>query len=196
MVLWAQRLDGIAVEECREHWDYLYIIDDLVTLGGRRFHSKKNLLNQFMRENDVQFVLLNEKNVEWALAMQTDWFLWRNSENDDTLLAENRAIVKVLHDWSQLKGLIGAGLVVDNKMIAYTVAEVLDENSIVIHFEKGCPLYKGVYQAINQLFLEKCCMGYRIVNREQDLGDEGLRKAKLSYNPFGFLKKYKVSFKG
>jgi hypothetical protein len=82
--------------------------------------------------------------------------------------------------------------VVDEKMIAYTIAEALDDDSIVIHFEKGCPNFKGVYQAINQMFLERCCQGFKIVNREQDLGDEGLRKAKLSYNPVAFLKKYTV----
>jgi hypothetical protein len=137
-------------------------------------------------------VLLDEKTVECALALQTDWFLWRNTENDQTLDAENRAIVKVMHDWSKLGGLIGAGLVVDDKMIAYTIGEALDETSVVIHFEKGCPNFKGVYQAINQMFLDRCCRGFRIVNREQDLGDEGLRKAKLSYNPVGFLKKYQI----
>lgn len=81
-------------------------------------------------------------------------------------------------------------------MIAYTVAEALDETSVVIHFEKGCPHFKGVYQAINQIFLEQCCQGYEIVNREQDLGDLGLRKAKLSYNPVGFLEKYTVCLRG
>lgn len=191
-VLWEVRLGGIIVEESREHWDYLYNIDELITLRGRKFHGKKNLLNQFLRDNDVQFVPLDEKTVEQALLLQTEWLLWRNSENDDTLNSENRAIVKVFHDWAQLHGLMGAGLVVDGKMIAYTVAEVLDEHSIVIHFEKGCPQFKGVYQAINQMFLEKSCQGFALVNREQDLGDEGLRRAKMSYNPIGFLKKYKI----
>lgn len=191
-VLWESRLGALEVEESRDHWDYLYRISELVDLRGRKFHGKKNLLNQFLRDNDVQFVLLNEKTVDQALLLQTEWLLWRNSENDNTLNAENRAIVKVFHDWSQLRGLIGAGLVVEDKMIAYTVAEVLDEQSIVIHFEKGCPQFKGVYQAINQMFLEKCCQGFEVVNREQDLGDEGLRKAKMSYNPVGFLKKYKI----
>jgi len=190
--IWVQALPGAQVEECREHWDYLYDVPELTELKGRKFHKKKNLLNQFLRDYDFKFVLLDEKTVECALALQTDWFLWRNSENDQTLDAENRAIIKVMHDWSKLGCLIGGGLVVDDKMIAYTIAEALDDTSVVIHFEKGCPNFKGVYQAINQIFLEQCCQGYQIVNREQDLGDEGLRKAKLSYNPTAFLKKYSV----
>lgn len=195
-LIWEQRLPGIEVEECREHWDYLYDVGELTELKGRKFHNKKNLLNQFMRDHDAKFVPLDEKTVEFALALQTDWFLWRNSENDQTLDAENRAIVKVMHDWSRLEGLIGGGLVVDEKMIAYTIAEALDDTTVVIHFEKGCPNFKGVYQAINQIFLERCCQGFQIVNREQDLGDEGLRKAKLSYNPVAFLKKYRVCMRG
>ena len=195
-IIWEAKLPGVQVTECRDHWDYLYDVSELIELKGRKFHNKKNLMNQFLRDHDAKFVLLDEKTVECALALQTDWFLWRNTENDRTLEAENLAIVKVMHDWSRLQGLIGAGLVVDEKMIAYTIAEALDETSVVIHFEKGCPNYKGVYQAINQMFLERCCREFRIVNREQDLGDEGLRKAKLSYNPVGFLKKYTVCLGG
>ncbi len=191
--IWTETLPGVLVEECREHWDYLYEVEELVELKGRKFHNKKNLRNQFERDNEFHFVRLDEKTVECALALQTDWFLWRNTENDQTLDAENRAIIKVMHDWSKLTGLIGGGLVVGDKMIAYTIAEALDAETVVIHFEKGCPQFKGVYQAINQIFLEQCCRGFRIVNREQDLGDEGLRKAKLSYNPLDFLKKYRVS---
>lgn len=195
-VIWEDSLEGVTLQECRDHWDYLYNIPELVELKGRKFHNKKNLLHQFTRDNDYAFVMLDEKTVECALALQTDWFLWRNSENDQTLEAENRAIIKVMHDWSRLKGLIGGGLVVNDKMIAYTIAEALDDQSVVIHFEKGCPQFKGVYQAINQMFLENCCQNYQVVNREQDLGDEGLRKAKLSYNPLDFLRKYKVCLKG
>ncbi len=194
--IWERTVSGVQVQECREHWDYLYDVSELIELKGRKFHKKKNLLNQFVRDHEAHFVLLDEKTVECALALQTDWFLWRNTENDQTLEAENRAIIKVMHDWSRLGGLIGGGLVVDDKMIAYTIAEALDATSIVIHFEKGCPNFKGVYQAINQIFLEQCCRGFQVVNREQDLGDAGLRKAKLSYNPVGFLKKYKVSLQG
>lgn len=189
-------LSGVQIQECRDHWDYLYNVSELVELKGRKFHKKKNLLHQFERDYGATFVQLDEKNVEWALALQTDWFLWRNTENDHTLDAENRAIVKVLHDWSRIGGLMGGGLIVDDKMIAYTVAEALDDRSVVIHFEKGCPHFKGVYQAINQIFLEQCCQQFEVVNREQDLGDQGLRKAKLSYNPVGFLKKYTVCLKG
>ena len=81
---------------------------------------------------------------------------------------------------------------VETEMAAYTVAEKLSADTLVIHFEKGDHDFKGVYQAINQIFLENAGRGFTMVNREQDLDSEGLRKAKLSYNPVGFLKKFDV----
>ena len=82
---------------------------------------------------------------------------------------------------------------VEGEVVAYTVAEPLSEDMLVNHFEKGRPEYKGVYQAVNQMFLATHGQGFQFVNREQDLGDEGLRKAKMSYNPVTFLKKFAVT---
>ena len=78
-------------------------------------------------------------------------------------------------------------------MVAYTIGERLDKQTLVIHFEKGNPAYKGVYQAINQIFLENTGKKHQIVNREQDLDDPGLRKAKLSYHPVNYIKKFQVT---
>ncbi len=182
----------MAVHEAREHWDYVYRVEELVSLAGRRYHSKKNLLHQFVRQYPFTWVELDERTVECALALQTEWLLWRDTEDDATLAAENQAIVRVFHDWGRLKGVRGGGILVEGKMVAYTVADALDAEMIVIHFEKGCPQFRGVYQAINQMFLEQAGQQFRWVNREQDLGDEGLRQAKLSYHPAFFLKKYTV----
>jgi len=94
-----------------------------------------------------------------------------------------------------LTGLTGGALLVDDQMVAYTIAETLPDETLLIHFEKGNPDYKGVYQAINQMFLSRAEHPASIVNREQDLGDVGLRRAKLSYHPVDFLKKYRVVLK-
>ena len=77
-------------------------------------------------------------------------------------------------------------------MAAYTIGERLAPDTMLIHFEKGSPGYKGIYQAINQMFTADIEWDCQWVNREQDLGSEGLRKAKLSYNPTGFIKKYSL----
>ena len=107
------------------------------------------------------------------------------------LSAENRVIEKVLKNWSGLKGVSGGALLVNDDIVAYTVAEMLGADTLVIHFEKGNPDYKGVYQAINQMFLERFGNPDILVNREQDLDDKGLRKAKISYHPVDYLKKFR-----
>jgi hypothetical protein len=92
---------------------------------------------------------------------------------------------------------MGGLLRVAGRLVAYTVAERLATDTLLIHFEKGNPNFKGVYQAINQAFLaHNAEAAIRWVNREQDLGDEGLRRAKLSYHPETFVKKYEVLLHG
>ena len=180
--------------ETREHWDYLYDRRELVALKGNRFHKKKNLWRQFTKKYDYRIQPLDQSTVAAALGMQTDWCTWRDCESDTTLDAENEAIAKVLKNWDRLEGLTGGVLFVGDAVAAYTVAEPLTDDTILIHFEKGDPSYKGVYQAINQMFLSGLDENLAVVNREQDIGDEGLRKAKLSYHPTGFNRKFEVTF--
>ncbi|MGX9365098.1 DUF2156 domain-containing protein [Desulfoplanes sp. PS50] len=186
------RWSGLHVDEARGQWDYLYSIPELIELAGRKYHKKKNLVNQFIRKHDYRYVALTAAEIEMALTLQTEWFLWKNAESDSTLDKENRAIVKVMRDWDQLENILGAGIVADDKMVAYTIAEHAPNDQMIIHFEKGCPNYKGIYQAMNQLFLKNTCCDMAVVNREQDLDDPGLRKAKESYHPIDFMKKYEL----
>jgi len=192
--MWRERVGRVDLEPLRGHWDYLYAGSDLIDLKGNRYHKKKNLLKQFLAGCSWQYTPLGPEITEKALALQTDWCTWRDCEAVDMLAAENRVIEKVLRNWEYLKGITGGALVVDEAIIAYTVAEMLGPHTLVIHFEKGNPDYKGVYQAINQKFLEHFGNPDILVNREQDLDDEGLRKAKLSYHPVDFLRKFRCVF--
>ncbi|MBW2367636.1 MAG: DUF2156 domain-containing protein [Deltaproteobacteria bacterium] len=184
--------DNLRVTETRGQWDYLYAVSDLTKLAGKRFHKKKNLVNQFKKKYDHTYVQIGPETVSQALAMQTDWCLWRDCESSEVLDAENRVIEKILTHWSHLPGLLGGGLMVENRLIAYTVAEALAPDTLVIHFEKGDPDFKGAYQVINQMFLQAQGAPFNLVNREQDLDAPGLRKAKLSYHPTDFLRKYSI----
>lgn len=183
---------AIALEE-RGHWDYEYNVADLIELKGNRYHKKKNLLNQFVKKYEFRYLPFGPDLIEQAMNMQEDWCTWRDCESSDVLSAENKAIARVLADWKHFNGALGGALMVNGDMVAYTVAEGLTRDCIVIHFEKGDTQYKGVYQAINQMFLANSAADFKWVNREQDLGDEGLRKAKLSYHPTSFISKYRVT---
>jgi hypothetical protein len=185
---------ALRIEPSREHWDYLYDVSELSSLKGNRFHKKKNLYNQFVKNYSFEFMPMSPEIIQMALEMQEEWCLWRDCESSETLSAENRAILRVFRDWKDMVHLIGGALMVENTPVAYTVAEALSDTTLVIPFEKGCTGFKGVYQAINRIFLENAADGFSRVNREQDLGDPGLRKAKESYHPIDFVKKYRVSF--
>ncbi len=194
--LWEARLGNrLHITETRGQWDYLYSRRELAELKGNRFHKKKNLVNQFKNGYAYEYLPFGPQMVKQALAMQEDWCLWRDCESDETLAAENKAIVRVLGKWDELNCMTGGALRVGDTLVAYTIAEAMPDNTLVIHFEKGDPEYKGSYQAINQLFLADAFSDYDIVNREQDLDSEGLRKAKLSYNPIDFVRKYQVDLK-
>lgn len=187
--------EGLTVTPQRGHWDYLYDFRDLVELPGNRYHAKKNLLQQFLRTYTFQYTDFGPRTIEHAMAMQEDWCTWRDCESSELLAAENRAILRVLRHWERLRRIRGGALFVEGLIVAYTIAEPLTPETMLIHFEKGCPAYKGAYQAIHQMFLARAADGFRRVNREQDLDSEGLRKAKLSYHPVEFLKKSRVVFR-
>jgi len=191
--LWQEEIRRpMVVEEERNQWDYIYGFDALLKLKGNQYHKKKNLLNQFKKKYQYQYVPLGKGLIAQAQAMQQDWCTWRDCESSDALSAENRVIERVLRHWEGLIGVYGGALLVDDSLVAYTIAENLSDDTLVIHFEKGSTEYRGVYQAINQIFLESLNPVIQWVNREQDLGDEGLRKSKISYHPVGFMNKYRV----
>ena len=188
--------DRAAFEEERGHWDYVYSVSDLIDLKGNRFHKKKNLLNQFIKKYEYTYVPFELRLIDQAMAMQKNWCTWRDCESSEVLSAENRAVSRVLENWEQLTGMLGGAIMVEGQMVAYTVAEALTPQSIVIHFEKGDTRFKGVYQANNQMFLAHSARDFLTVNREQDLNDEGLRKSKLSYNPLKFFRKSRMTMAG
>jgi hypothetical protein len=188
--------DRIEIVEAREHWDYVYAVKDLIELKGNRYHKKKNLFNQFLKKYEYSYVPFGPDLIEQAVNMQEDWCTWRDCESSEVLSAENKAISKILMDWRHLNGTMGGAILVDGRMAAYTVADRLTQDTVVIHFEKGNTQYKGIYQAINQMFLAHEAANFELVNREQDLNDKGLRKAKLTYHPAQFLRKYSVTLTG
>ncbi|MEW6260944.1 MAG: phosphatidylglycerol lysyltransferase domain-containing protein [Thermodesulfobacteriota bacterium] len=182
--------ERIQVTESREHWDYVYAAQHLRELKGNKYHKKKNLLSQFLKSYDFVYEPMSEALVEEALSLQEDWCTWKSCEESESLSGENEVITEILRNWNALGNLIGGMVRMAGKPAAYTIGEVMDPATIVVHVEKGHPDYRGIYQAINWLFVSRLPESILWVNREQDLGDEGLRKAKLSYHPAAFVKKF------
>ena len=182
----------VELEPQRAEWEYVYSVKDLIGLQGNRYHKKKNLYRQFLRDHDWIFEPMASETIPEVLAMQAEWCAWKNCSGSESLAAENEAVKRVLGSWDNLEGLLGGIIRVDGAIVAYTVAERFSPDTLVIHFEKGNPAFKGVYQAINQVFLEREGSGFTWVNRQQDAGEPGMRQAKLSYHPSRFVEKFRV----
>lgn len=177
---------GYLVQEDRDNFDYLYLREDLATLSGRKLHKKKNLLNAFIGTYSYEGRPLLEEHKGDALDILEQWRQERDEPGD------YEAAKEALEKAEELQ-LCGGIYYVEGKPAAYTLGEELaGGESFVIHFEKGVGGYKGLYQFVNQCFASILPEQYRYINREQDLGDEGLRQAKMSYKPAGFVKKYRV----
>ena len=179
---------GYSVSEDRDNFDYLYSRENLVNLTGRKFHKKKNMLNIFIRNNECQAKPLLEEYRDDALQILEQWNDQHNGPND--FLAAKEALEKM---WPLQ--LCGGIFYIEGKPVTYCLGEELAlGKSFVIHFEKAVlgEDFKGVYQYINQAFASILPEKYKTVNREQDLGDPGLRHAKMSYRPVDFVKKFKV----
>ena len=184
----------VKIEEDRNQFEYIYSKNELATLPGNRFHKKRNHVNKFKKiYEDIRYQNFNNVVIEDVLLLQDEWCKWHECANSPSLLAENFAINKVLSHWQHFPNLRGGALYVKENLVAFSVGEKLKDNVLGVHFEKGHSAYKGVYQAMNTCFVQKAGNDCIVVNREQDLGEEGLRHAKMSYLPIDFLRKYTVT---
>ena len=184
------------VEEQVDLKDYLYDGEAMRTLAGKKLHKKKNHLNAFMREYEGRYeyrrLCCSDRHEVWEFMER-----WRQKKADadaleDSLEYEVAGIHEILKNCSSLSVRMAA-VYVDGHMEAFTIGSLNErENMAVIHIEKANPDIKGLYQFINQQFLVHEFPDVALVNREDDVGMEGLRKAKMSYNPIGFARKYMV----
>lgn len=177
---------GYQVQEDRDNFDYLYSRAELAQLAGRKFHKKQNLVNAFINNYSYEGKPLIQDYLPDALQVLETWRNGRAHPGD------YRAAAEALEKAEELQ-LCGGIYYVDGQPAAYTLGEELARGeTFVIHFEKAISTYKGIYQFVNKCFASILPEKYKYINREQDLGDEGLRQAKLSYRPIGFVKKYRA----
>jgi hypothetical protein len=186
-------LTGANIKELRTEWEYVYPVKDLIELKGGAYSQKRAHIKVFEENYNSTYASLLEEDFDELIKFQNEW-LERHKDDEalSVLIEENKAIEKALENWNDFP-LFGACIRVDGHIVAYSVAEELNNETIDIRFEKAFSEYEGVYQFLNKTFLSKQAKGYVWVNREEDMGDEGLRKAKSSYHPARYEKKYLVS---
>lgn len=173
---------------CRDASEYVYSVKNMAELSGKKFHGKKGHVNAFFRNHEnISCEPITRDNINECIVIAGAW-LTAKDENKE-LDVEFEAIKKALKYYDELK-YDGAILYADGKAVAFTMGEKIKNNTFCTHFEKTLPEYRDAYPVINNGFTKLMLTTYDYVNREEDTGVEGLRKAKLSYYPEFLLDKY------
>lgn len=178
--------------EDKNNFDYIYDEVALSTLSGKKYHSKKNHYNYFINNYKYEIKDIREDGV---INDCINFDLYWNEERDslaNELLYEYMGIKDVLLNIDSFN-LCGMAVYVDGKIAGFTIGEKVNKDMAIIHIEKGNRDYQGIYTFINKVFAQKYLSDVKYINREEDLGIEGLRNAKASYHPIKLEKKYIVN---
>lgn len=187
-------LPGLHCEPVRDQFDYVYRAADLINLAGNKFHGKRNHLNSLRRSFSWEYTPLQEDLLAACLRLADRWCEFKRCADDLNLTGEWEAIRLALHSYRQL-ALQGGAILVQGQVEAFAVGELLNEQTAVIHFEKANPEQGSFYTLINQQFCEHAWQEVAFINREQDLGEPGLRRAKQSYHPVQLEEKFRLTLK-
>ena len=177
--------------ESRDDFEYLYLTENLKNLSGKKFHSKRNHISAFSRAYDWQYETLTIENLPEVLKMADKWTEEMKKITEDSLSieVENAALKEYLPHMAELN-LRGGCIRVNGEIIAFTFGSPINNFVFDVHVEKALPEFRTAYSLINKEFILNELSDFKYVNREDDMGLEGLRKAKLSYHPDILLKKY------
>jgi hypothetical protein len=173
----------------RDYFDYVYLREDLQFLKGKKFQAKRNHINKFNKLYQYSYIPITQELAPQCMELEQMWLSLNTSdEYKEALANERRSLSCALRNFSELE-LYGGAIVVDNKIIAFSYGSKINHNTFGVHIEKADINYEGVFSLINQELVSHLPEEYTYINREEDLGIEGLRKAKLSYNPIILLEK-------
>lgn len=186
----AEHPDSV-VEPIRDHFDYVYRTDDLIQLAGGKYHAQRNHINSLSRAYRYRYEPLREEYLSACLYLCARWCQVKKCDEDLSLMGEWEAIGTVLANYQAL-GLEGGVIFINDRVQAFSCGELLNQDTAVIHLEKADPELRSFYAVINQQFTREAWAGVPFINREQDLGEPGLRKAKLSYHPHRLVEKFRI----
>lgn len=177
--------------EDRDHEDYIYSVEALANLSGKKYHGKRNHCSYFEKTFDWSYEAMTGETALDCIEFSRQWMLDHPDKLDSGTEDEFHAIERALPHFEELD-FVGGILRVDGDIVAYTFGEEINETVFCSHVEKADGSIRGAYPMINREFARNSISGYKLVNREEDLGIEGLRKAKESYHPVELLVKYRA----
>jgi hypothetical protein len=174
----------------RSYSDYVYLRENLATLTGKKYQPKRNHINRFKKEYpDYTYVPITLDTIRDCLSVEAEWQKSNDLKQGEKADDENQAVIYALTHFEEL-GLTGGILYVNDRAVAFTYGMPINRDTFGVHVEKADVRMNGVGSMINNEFAKRIPEQYMYVNREEDLGIEGLRKAKLSYYPEIILDKY------
>jgi uncharacterized protein len=187
----AEATGELVAEEDLDNADYVYRTQDLILLPGHQYDGKRNHIRNFVRSYDFAYAGLDPRSLPEVVDFQRRWFAERGRTDLPALAAEDQAVHELLRHYEDLP-VTGATIRIDGRIEAFAIGSQLSQDTALVIAEKANSEIRGLYQAMNQMFCEKTFSRYTWVNREQDAGDAGLRRAKLSYYPHHMVAKYRV----
>lgn len=173
-------------------WDYVYNASDLIKLEGKKYHGKRNHLKKLL-QLDYSYEPLTEKDFDDCITYAAETYNKDNSYDDASKVSEQFAINTFFENFNEL-GLQGGIIRINGVIEAFTIGERINSDTLGVHIEKANAEITGAYPAINNFFAKSAGNEFTYINREEDLGIEGLRKAKKSYYPAFMIKKHSVTF--
>lgn len=177
------------ISPIRDAFDYIYSREKLADLSGKKYHSKRNHISTFKKQYNWHFEMITAQNKKAVFECSEKWYEENADRMDEYMAIEREGIKIILDNMSYLK-VMGGAIYVDDKIVAFTLGSPINDKAFDIHIEKALKDYATAYTVINNEFA-KALTNYELINREDDMGLEGLRKAKLSYKPEVLLEKYR-----
>ncbi|MEG2770500.1 MAG: phosphatidylglycerol lysyltransferase domain-containing protein, partial [Oscillospiraceae bacterium] len=188
--------DVFEFEYSRDECDYVYASEALQNLQGKKMQKKRNHVAKFLKQNpDFVTEKITKENISEVIAFDNKWAKLTDNVGDKGIAKEHKAVDLVLENYFKLP-LEGCLIRVDEKIIAFSYGSAISDKVFCTHVEKALYEVEGAYNIINREFARLFCKDYLYINREDDVGSEGLRKAKLSYKPEFLEEKYIAVLKG
>jgi hypothetical protein len=182
-------------EKQRDWYEYIYASKDLISLVGKKFQPKRNHINKFKRTYEWEYLPITREIIPDCLTLYERWCKENGGCNSEQSLVEEWIATKSAFTNYESLGLIGGALRIDGEILAYSYGQPLTKDTFGVHAEKCLTCIDGGFTMINQQFAEHNCADYLYINREEDLGLESLRQAKMSYHPTILFEKGVVSLK-
>ena len=184
--------DRVIINADRDSFDYIYNASDLIELKGKKFHGKRNHIKRF-KDNDWSYEKLSAEHFDECIEFATRFYNENDGYDDYSAVVEQYAINMFFSNFDYF-GLKGGILRKDKKIVGFTIGEKINSDTFVVHIEKALGEIQGAYPTLCNEFAKANAYDCKYINREEDLGIEGLRKSKLSYRPEFLLEKYMVEF--